>query len=195
MTNEELTAFPTRSGHFLLESGMHADEWSDLAGLFVDSRAIEPSVAMLADRLRGLDVQAVCGPLVGGAFLAQLLAQALGVDFFYAESRASDASKGLFTATYALPASQARRAAGRRVAIVDDAVSAGSSVRACTSALEACGATVVAVGSLVAYGDATLTHFAARAIPVIALGQRAFRMWAPAECPFCAAGVALTDAR
>lgn len=195
MTDEDLPALPSRTGHFLLESGLHSDSWSDLDGLFVRASRIAPSVAALAERLQVFEVEAVCGPLVGGAFLAQLVADVLGVEFYYAEPRPADASWGLFTASYTLPAGLARRAAARRVAVVDDAVSAGSSVRACTTALEACGAKVAVIGALVAYGDGAITHFAARRIPLVALAHRAFQSWTPAACPLCAEGVPLTDPR
>lgn len=192
---DELTAFPTRTGHFLLESGMHSDTWSDLEGLFVEHAAIAPAVSLLAERLRVHEVQGVCGPLVGGAFLAQLLAQELGLDFYHGEPGNSGASQGLFTATYLIPASQAQRARRQRIAVVDDAISAGSSARACTDALEKAGARVVVVGALVAFGETAINHFAARRIPVVALARKAYHLWPPSECPLCADGVALTDPR
>lgn len=192
---DELTTFPTRSGHFVLESGLHSDHWSDLGGLFIDSEKVIAPVSQLADRLRVHEVEAVCGPLAGGAFLAQLLAQEMGVEFYYAEPGNSGASQGLFTATYVLPPVQVARARRRRVAVVDDAISAGSSVRACTDALERAGARVVVVGAFVAFGETAINHFAARRIPVVTLARRTYHLWSPADCPLCQGGIALTDPR
>nr|MBA3259831.1 hypothetical protein [Gemmatimonadales bacterium] len=59
-----------RRGHFRLESGHHGGLWLDLDALFADSLRIEPFVAALTDALRAYDVAVVCGPLLGGAFLA-----------------------------------------------------------------------------------------------------------------------------
>ena len=49
--------------------------------LFADSQAIAPFVEALVVQLRGHAVDIVCGPLLGGAFLAQLVAQSLAADF------------------------------------------------------------------------------------------------------------------
>ncbi|MEP6732032.1 MAG: orotate phosphoribosyltransferase, partial [bacterium] len=61
-------------GHFLLESGLHSQLWLDLDPLFADQKRLEPFVASLAELIRRYEVDVVCGALVGGAFLAQLLA-------------------------------------------------------------------------------------------------------------------------
>jgi len=63
-----------RHGHFRLESGHHANLWLDLEGLFVQPAAVHPFVTRLARALRPHKVAGVCGPLVGGAFLVQMLA-------------------------------------------------------------------------------------------------------------------------
>src|SRR5215211_4576182 len=74
-----------RQGHFRLESGHHGGLWLDLDSLFCDPRRIAPFVAALAAAIRPYEVEAVCGPLLGGAFLAQLVAQALGAEFSFTE--------------------------------------------------------------------------------------------------------------
>src|SRR6185503_3946962 len=106
-------------GHFLLESGYHADTWLDLDALFVDPAAIALQVDALVALIRPHDVSAVCGPLLGGAFLAQALATKLGVRFYYCEKGASDSSSALFAATYRLPAGLREHASKERFAVVD----------------------------------------------------------------------------
>jgi len=66
-----------RRGHFRLESGHHSGLWLDLDGLFAEPKRIAPFVDNLTVALRSYSVSAVCGPLLGGAFLAQLVAHAL----------------------------------------------------------------------------------------------------------------------
>jgi orotate phosphoribosyltransferase len=193
VTDDLLGRLPARQGHFLLESGYHTDLWLTLDALFVDPHAITPLVAALAERLRPHDVSAVCGPLLGGAFLAHALAAALGVRFYFSERAPSGGAPGLFSAEYRLPAALQRRARGERVAVVDDVVSAGSSVRATATALASAGAAAVVIGALLVLGDAAVEHFAARGVPIEALGQRAFTLWPPAECPLCRGGVPLED--
>ncbi|HET6262862.1 MAG TPA: orotate phosphoribosyltransferase, partial [Chloroflexia bacterium] len=74
MEQELLELLSAREGHFRLESGYHGGLWLDLDPLFVMPGRIQPFVETFAERLKRHDVEAVCGPLVGGAFLAQAVA-------------------------------------------------------------------------------------------------------------------------
>lgn len=117
MTGDILKVLPARQGHFLLESGYHTDLWFTLDALFVAPRELAPLMTMPAGRLAPYGASAVCGPLLGGAFLAKAVAAALGVDFFFTERVATPRAAGLFTAEYRLPAELQRRMGGHRVAI------------------------------------------------------------------------------
>src|SRR6516165_10267689 len=93
-----------RSGHFLLESGHHGDLWLDLELLCLRPREIAGAVAALAEQLRPCDVDAVCGPLNEGAFVALLVAAKLDVAFTYAERFESPDRDRLFSVQYRIPA-------------------------------------------------------------------------------------------
>ncbi len=195
MTEDLIAMLPAREGHFLLESGYHTDLWLTLDAMFVDPAAVAPLLDGLAAMLLRHRPTAVCGPLLGGAFLAQALATEMGVRFYHAEPAPGPTDGGLFRAAYRLPAALRERAAGERVAVVDDVICAGSSVRATAAALEAAGASVVAVGAPLVLGEAAVSHFAQRGIPVEALGRRPFHLWPPEACPLCRGGAPLEDAR
>jgi orotate phosphoribosyltransferase len=175
-----------RSGHFLLESGHHGDLWLELDGLFWSTGAVEPLVAALAERIRPYEVDVVCGPLVGGALLAQLVAARLGAGFCYTERTAT--GSGLYAAAYRVPDVLRSRLAGTRVAIVDDVVNAGSAVRATLAAVGAAGAEVVAFGALLTLGSTPATVAADAGLPLEALGTRPTEIWEPGRCPRCATG-------
>jgi orotate phosphoribosyltransferase len=187
----DLSALDVRTGHFLLESGMHADQWLDLDTAFVEPDVIAPVVDALAQLLAPYAPTAICGPLLGGAFLAQALAARMHMRFYCAERAADAGGGGLFRAAYRFPAGQRKRLAGERLAIVDDIISAGSSVRATIADAQAAGAQVVAVGALMTLGDVGRSHFADAGIPVLTPAHRSFSMWAPEDCPLCARGVSL----
>lgn len=193
MTDDVLDALPVRSGHFLLESGYHTDFWLTLDALFVSPHKIAPLVSALAARLTPYHVSAVCGPLLGGAFLAQALASVLSVEFYFTERVSTRAIAKLLSAEYSLSNELQTRIRGRRVAIVDDAISAGSSVRATAAAVTAAGGAPVVVGALLALGTVALDHLAAQAMPVETLVQREHTLWMPTDCPLCRAGVPLED--
>lgn len=194
MTGGILTSLPARRGHFLLESGYHSGVWFMLDELFTDPGMVAPLVAILADRLRPYAVTAVCGPLLGGAFLAQALATTLGSRFYYTEPTAPREA-GLFTAEYHLPLVLRQQVRGQTIAVVDDAMSAGSSVRATVAALASAGASTAVVGTFLVLGDAGLTHLADRRVPVEAVERRGFDLWKPDECPLCQSGPPLEDPR
>lgn len=180
-----------RRGHFQMESGLHCGLWFDLDAAFVDQSALDPYVTALAQSLRRYDVEAVCGPVVGGAFLAQLVARLLGAEFYFT-TLASPAG-GDNAARYQLPSGTGHRLLGKRLALVDDVMSAGSSLRATLTAIEAHGAIPVVVGALHVLGGVGAEFFKERGFRVETTGRTPFDVWRPAECPLCAAGVPLED--
>lgn len=107
------------------------------------SRGIQPFVTQLAGRLLQHKVEVVCGPLVEGAFIALLVSLELGCDFVYAERFANVALESLFPVEYRLPGALHSAVKGKRVAIVNDVISAGSAVRGAAFDLQATGADVV----------------------------------------------------
>lgn len=177
-----------RHGHFNLESGYHGGLWLDLEPLFLQPQRLRPWVGELARKLSGHSLDAVCGPLLGGAFLAQLLASLLDLEFYYTERIAPAEPHGLFPVQYRLPAALRGAIAGKAVAIVDDAISAGSAARGTLAELRSCDARPAVVGALLTMGATGLEYFAGQSLPVVSLVQLPYQVWAPPECPLCAAG-------
>jgi orotate phosphoribosyltransferase len=193
MADDILNLVPVRSGHFLLESGYHADVWFDLDSLFVSPQRIAPLVSELSHRLARHEPTAVCGPVLGGAFLAQAVAAELGLHFYYTHRSSGSDAKKLFVAKYELPAVLRKQARGERFAIVDDVISAGSSVRATHSELTDAGGLVVAVGALVSLGTKAYDYFGTLGVAIEALGRREFDSWTADTCPSCLRGERLED--
>src|SRR5688572_23342624 len=155
-----------RRGHFRMESGLHSAVWFDLDHLFVDPTTIDPLIAELAAKLGPYRVDSVCGPLVGGAFVAQLLARTLGVGCYFTERVRTGDDSRLFSARYRLPRGVQAHVRGQRTAIVDDVMSAGSSLRATMDEITAHGAVVVVVGALFVLGSTGAAFFAQHGLPV-----------------------------
>jgi len=182
-----------RQGHFRLESGHHGGLWLDLDPLFCEPRRVAPFVAALAAALRPYEADVVCGPLLGGAFLAQLVAQALGAEFSYTERVMPPRPGGLYAARYRLPPALAGRLRGRRVALVDDVMSAGSALRGTWDEVRSHGAVPVAAGALLVLGSTGADFFAGCGVAVEAVARDAYALWRPEDCPLCAQGVPLED--
>ncbi len=180
-----------RRGHFALESGHHGALWLDLDPLFADPRRLRPCIDTFVAALRPHAVDAVCGPLLGGAFLAQLVAQALDVEFWFTEREMPAELTGLYQARYRLSSALSARARGVRVAIVDDVMSAGSALRGTFDEVMSQGAVPVVAGALLVLGSTGAGYFAEQGIAVEAVAREDYELWAPDRCPLCAAGVPL----
>ena len=190
---EFLNLMAARQGHFRLESGHHGNLWLDLDPLFLRPGRLRPFVVELANALSRRNIEAVCGPLVGGAFLAQMIASRLEAEFFYTERVALPEREALYSVKYRLPNSLRDRVHGKQVAIVDDVINAGSAVRGTFEELQACGAKPVVVGALLVLGASAPGFFADQHIPLERLASLPNDLWVPPECPLCASQMPLED--
>ncbi|HXM53347.1 MAG TPA: phosphoribosyltransferase family protein, partial [Candidatus Binatus sp.] len=148
-----------RAGHFRFESGHHGDRWLEPDLLLQRPTALRPFAIALSQRLRRHDFEVVCGPLTGGAFLAQMVAEQCEVAFAFAERFAPPPSDALYQVRYRIPDALREGLRGASVAIVNDVTNAGSAVRGTYEDLVACGARPVILGTLIAFG-AWSTSFA-----------------------------------
>ena len=189
-----LDLLPAREGHFLLESGHHGDVWLDLETLCLDVAAVRDLARRLCRRLGRYDVEAVCGPLVEGAFVALMVAEQLALPFTYAVPRRRPRKGHLFPMKYAVPPALRALLKGRRVAVINDVVGAGSAVRGALEDLRACGARPVVIGTLAVAGDSATRLAADNEVALESLARIPAQVWAPDECPLCAQRVPLVDA-
>lgn len=188
MESELICLAHPRRGHFELGTGYHGDLWLDLDALFLRPAALRPHVQWLGDRLAELEIDAVCGPMTGGAFLALTTAELLGAAFLpaYSEPALSGGPPG-----YRLPGSMRTMIGGWRVAIVDDAVNAATAAQACFRHVRDQGAVPVAVAALLALGPASDIIAAAMAVPFYSVATMPSQVWPAPDCPFCACGTPL----
>jgi len=181
--NQLLTAVDARRGHFRYESGHHGDLWLDLDGLLLDARRTRALSVALTRAVRGCRPHVICGPLTGGAFVAQFLAAELAAGFVFAERVvAADA------VAYRVPEALRGALRGRRVLLVDDAVNAGSALLATWREVVACGGRPAGCACLLALGDAAARIGAATGAPLHHLLALERALWPPDRCPLCAAG-------
>jgi orotate phosphoribosyltransferase len=175
-----------RSGHFDLGTGYHGDLWLDLDSLLLRPSLLRPYVGWLAERLREHSVDVVCGPLEGGAFLAYAVADLLGAAFL-AGYRVPGEAIG-----YRLPQVPGG-IGGWRVAVVDDAINAGTAVTACLEEARGRGAVPVAVAAVLSLGQASTTIPASTNVPFHSAATMPSQAWPAGQCPLCASGTPVTD--
>jgi orotate phosphoribosyltransferase len=176
-----------RRGHFDLGTGYHGDLWLDLDGLFLFPDRLRPDVERLAGRLGRYQPAAVCGPLSGGAYLALMNAGILGVAFLPVYPGPGLSQPG----AYRLAPALRDRIDGWRVAVVDDAINAGTAVRACCQELRDAGAVPVAVAALLAMGRASTVVTGTLGLPFHVGATMPSQVWPAAGCPLCQNGTPL----
>jgi orotate phosphoribosyltransferase len=162
------------AGHFKLSSGRHSDTYLQCARILEHPRIAASLGDALAARFPdGADV--VISPALGGILIGNAVAYAIGCRFLFTE-RADG--------TMTLRRGQVARA-GERAIVVEDVITTGGSAAEVVALVEAGGATVLGVASLVDRAE-TRPPFHLEAL----LRVRA-TSWDPAECPLCARGEAL----
>ena len=182
-----------RHGHFQLESGHHGDLWLDLGLLFSQPRRVLPWCVELAKQLAPFQVEVVCGPLIEGSFAGLLVASELEATFVYSERFMRASQDGLFPADYRLPEAARALVRGKRTAIVNDVINAGSAVRGTWEDVELRGARNVAIGAFMTLGNRARKFAESRNLPLKALVEEPIEIWEPAACPLCGTGVPLED--
>lgn len=165
-------------GHFLLSSGLHSPRYLQCARVLMDPALASRLGTLLSVELRsllgGVQPEAVVAPALGGVLVAHEVARALGC-------------RGLFTERQD-GAMTLRRGftlgAEEPVVVVEDVITTGGSTREVMDAVRACGARVLAAGSLVDRSGGGLDLGVPRA-SLLALEVPAYSAEA---CPLCAAG-------
>ncbi len=171
-------------GHFDLGTGYHGDVWLDLDALLLRPARLREPVRWMAG-LREHAVDAVCGPLEGGAFLAYAVGDLLTAAFLPGYRTPGE------TAGYHLRPVPGG-IAGWRVGIADDAVNAGTAVASCAAAVRAQHALPVAVTSLLALGDASTLIPEQLGVPFYPAATLPSQTWPAPRCPLCAEAIPLT---
>src|SRR6266436_7875409 len=110
-----LDLLPVRHGHFLLESGHHGNLWLDLDALFLEPKRLLPFAWELATRLSIHRAEAIVGPKVGGALVAEMIAAELGIPSCFSERAEGADNGGLYSVGYRIPDTFHDRLRGKTV--------------------------------------------------------------------------------
>jgi orotate phosphoribosyltransferase len=164
-------------GHFRLSSGLHSGGYLQSALVLQDPVEAEALGRALADRVRGLSIQAVLSPALGGIVIGHEVARALGVRAVFAERVG-----GVLTLRRGF-----RLEPGERVLVVEDVVTTGKSTRETIDVATASGALIVSASSIIdRSGDR-----ASVGVPLVSLVHLDLQTYEEADCPYCRAGETL----
>jgi orotate phosphoribosyltransferase len=158
-------------GHFILSSGLHSPVFLQKARVFMHPAQTAILCKALAEKLRrrfpaGLDY--VVGPAVGGIIPAYETARHLGVPAIWVEREGGEFRLRRFDIEQ-----------GARVAIIEDIVTTGLSIRETVAAMRKVGADVVCAACLVdrSAGKADV------GVPLVALAQYEAPAYPPDRLP------------
>lgn len=165
-------------GHFKLTSGRHSPMFLQCSQVMQYPHEAEPLAAALAERVKGLRVDAVIGPAMGGIVLSYEIGRQLGTKAIFAERQ--DGTMTLRRGFSIKP--------GHRYLVVEDAVSTGGSVREVMDVVCEHGAEVAGVGVLVDRSAGKVDF----GVPTLAMLTLEVPSYPPDDCPLCRQGVPLT---
>lgn len=127
------------SGHFLLSSGLHSPNYMQCALLLQKPWIAERLCKELAKKLKGVKVDTVIGPALGGILVSHEMGRALKVRSIFAER-----VEGEFSLRRGFELKK-----NERVLVVEDVITTGKSSREVIELVGRYGAKTTAVASLV----------------------------------------------
>ena len=162
-------------GHFRLTSGLHSPGYMQSALVLQHPAEAQACGEAIAGRVRGLGVQVVLSPALGGIVIGHEVGRALGVRAIFAERQ--DGRLALRRGFQLVE--------GEHVLVVEDVVTTGGSTRETIDVARAAGATVVGAASIIdrSGGQQGLD------VPYFALVPISLPTYQPEACPLCAQGI------
>ncbi len=161
-------------GHFILTSGLHSRTYFQCALVFQYPWHAATLCRDTADHFRDKKIDVVVSPAVGGIVFGQELARQLGTRSIFAER-----VDGEMTLRRGF---QVKR--GERVLLAEDVTTTGGSVKEVMSAVQAQGAEIAAVTSVVDRSGGNARF----GVPFHSLFQMEVINFEPDNCPMCREG-------
>ncbi|MFQ5771256.1 MAG: orotate phosphoribosyltransferase [bacterium] len=165
------------SGHFLLTSGLHSEQYFQCAKVLQFPEIAEKLCAQIGNHYTENNIGAVIAPAVGGIVVAHEVARSLKVRALFAE-REND--KMVLRRGFEIQT-------GESVLVVEDVVTTGGSVREVLDLVKGFGAEPIGVGCLVDRSGGKV-DFGTELYSLITLKIEVF---SPEKCPLCTQGVPL----
>jgi len=188
---EKAGAILTNS-HFLYTSGKHGSAYVNKDAIYKFPVYIQTIAREMADLIENpAEIDVVVGPTMGGAILAQWIAQAMlekGVsDFQLAFAEEGPDKERILKRGYD------KLISGKKVLVVEDILNTGISAKRTIDLIKSLGGTVVQLvalcnrGGVMAESLGLDTHHSHH--PLLSLVDFKFEAWEAAECPLCQKGI------
>lgn len=159
-------------GHFLLSSGKHSNKYCQCAKLMQYPDKTEQVLSLVADKVRGLNIDVIVGPAMGGITAAYELGRQLGLRAIFTEreNNVMVLRRGF----------EIRK--GERILIMEDVVTTGKSSMETAEVLKNMGGEIVGIGCIVDRMSAEIS------LPVYSAVKLKFETYEATNCPLCVSG-------
>jgi len=162
-------------GHFKLSSGLHSGKYLQCAKVLQHPKIAEKFCKELAKQLKGIEVDVVVGPAMGGVTVGYELARALGV-------------RGIFTERVD-GVVQLRRGfeikPGERCVVAEDVVTTGKSTKEVIDLIRQKGGVLAACSCLMDRSGGK----AAFGVPLAIMAEVEVTTYDEKDCPLCKQGI------
>ena len=164
------------SGHFLLSSGLHSDTYFQSALILQHPKEAEKLARELVKQIneKGIKIDAVVSPAMGGVIIGHEVARALGVRAVFTERVDG---KVILRRGFSIGKDE-------KVIVVEDVITTGLSTKEVIDSVTPSGANVVAVASLVDR-SAGKADFGVPRFSLLSLDVKSYKA---EECPLCKDG-------
>ncbi|KKS38749.1 MAG: Orotate phosphoribosyltransferase [Parcubacteria group bacterium GW2011_GWA2_42_14] len=184
------------NSHFVYVSGRHGSVYIDHHAIYTVLKAVSQMCRFMAEDIYdlslGCEIEVVLGPEGGGIILSRFLKEHL--DRFGGKRISLWAKKqygdnGL--RKFVLPRAFIKHISGKKVFLIDDILTSGSTFYELTELANRYGANVVGLGCLWNRGGVTSGDLGG--IPLFSLFEKRFEDFDKSECPFCESGIPINN--
>ena len=170
--------------HFVYASGNHGSGWIAKDVINLNPERPRRLGELMADAVRGIECDVVCGPAVGGLICAQYTALAMSKTCLFAERVTTEAGE-----QFVLKRGQAQEVTGMRVLIVDDVVNTGYSIGLVRESVAQCGGIVVGAATWISRGNVGARELGVE--QYFFLDEVSLPSWPAEDCPLCEEGISI----
>ncbi len=174
--------------HVVYASGKHGNAYVNKDAVYPHTREISGLCRLLAEKFKGMGVEIVAGPTVGGVILSQWVAHFLSeldgrevLAIFAEEETTPDGEKRRF-----FKRGYDKLITGKKCLVVEDILTTGGSAKKVVDAVRSKGGEIKACGALVNRGNVKEADIGA---PLVALVNITLDAWDEKNCPLCKKGV------
>lgn len=175
-----------RSGHFVLTSGVHSDSYILKDAIYAFTRETSQICKEMAERFKNAGIEAVIGPAIGGAILAQWVAYHLS-ELTNSEANAVFAEKD-GQGGFIIKRGYDKIIAGKKTLVVEDLTTTGGSIKKVVEASRAIGAKIVGAVAICNRGNVTKEGVGSPG-EFVSLVNLNLEQWPEKECELCEKGI------